>query len=109
MTVPYWLTRLFNRISRKDSECRHNFQPAADMSFSSSFYHDELGRALSEQSFGLIRYEVTRQYSAHEATAVVTLLEGTNVRVHLNTRGYWVNFSSFCGIVRTELNSCVKA
>ncbi|KAF8555721.1 hypothetical protein OG21DRAFT_1507349 [Imleria badia] len=57
-------------------------------SSSSSFYHNELSHALSEQSFGLTRYEVARQFSAHEATAVVTLLEGTNIRVSLNIRGY---------------------
>ncbi|KAI9573632.1 hypothetical protein HD554DRAFT_2167201 [Boletus coccyginus] len=53
-----------------------------------SFYHNELSRALSEQSFGLTRYDVARQHSPHEATAVVTLLEGTNIRVSLNMRGY---------------------
>ncbi|KAG8214561.1 hypothetical protein J3R82DRAFT_9624 [Butyriboletus roseoflavus] len=60
-------------------------------SLSSSFYHNELTRALSEQAFGLTRYEITGRYSAHEATALVTLLEGTNIRVSLNTRGYRVN------------------
>ncbi|KAF8442958.1 hypothetical protein L210DRAFT_862160 [Boletus edulis BED1] len=55
---------------------------------SSSFYHDELSRVLSEQSFGLTRYEVAGQSSAHEATAAVTLLEGTNINVSLNIRGY---------------------
>lgn len=57
-----------------------------------SFYHNELNRALSEQSFGLTRYDVARQHSPHEATAVVTLLEGTNIRVSLNIRGYQVSF-----------------
>jgi len=55
---------------------------------SSSFYYNELSHSLSEQSFGLSRYEVARQYSPHEATAVVTLLEGTTIGVSLNMRGY---------------------
>jgi len=57
-------------------------------SSSSSFYYNELSRALSEQSFGLSRYEVARQQSPHEATAVVTLLEGTSISVSLDMRGY---------------------
>ncbi|KAF9241201.1 hypothetical protein BU15DRAFT_45291 [Melanogaster broomeanus] len=57
----------------------------------SSFYYNELRRALSEQSFGLTRYEVTRQDTPHEATAFVTLLEGTALRVSLNTRGYQID------------------
>lgn len=92
MTAPCWMTRLYNRISTNDSKWRRNPQVTANMvSSSSSFYHNELSRALSEQSFGLTQYEVTRQYSAHQATALVTLLEGTNIRVTLNTRGYQVN------------------
>jgi len=54
----------------------------------SSFYYNELNRTLSEQSFGLAGYEVARQQSAHEATATVTLLEGSSVNVSLNVRGY---------------------
>lgn len=111
MSVPCWMTRLYNRISPNDSGCRRrNLQPTADMtSSSSSFYHNELSCALSEQSFGLTRYEITRQYSAHEATAVVTLLEGTNIRVYLYIRGYRVNISSVCDVVITDLNLRFKA
>ncbi|KIJ64631.1 hypothetical protein HYDPIDRAFT_28567 [Hydnomerulius pinastri MD-312] len=57
----------------------------------SSFYYDELRRALSEQSFGLARYDVARQFTPHEASACVTLLEGTTLRVSLNARGYQVD------------------
>lgn len=93
MSVLRWMSWLYNRISPNASERRKRNLHIANMnSSSSSFYHDELCRALSEQSFGLTRYEVTKQYSAHEAAAVVTLLEGTNIRVYLNTRGYRVNF-----------------
>ncbi|KAH0832027.1 hypothetical protein J3R83DRAFT_12932 [Lanmaoa asiatica] len=80
-------------------------------SSSSSFYHNELSRALSEQSFGLTRYEVTRLYSAHEATAVVTILEGNTIRVSLNVRGYQVNLHQFITVMRVivDLNLCFKA
>ncbi|KAF9221650.1 hypothetical protein BS17DRAFT_710924 [Gyrodon lividus] len=53
-----------------------------------SFYYNELRRALSEQSFGLTRHDVARQYTAHEASAIIILLEGTTLRVSLNARGY---------------------
>ncbi|KAF8133751.1 hypothetical protein EV363DRAFT_1324549 [Boletus edulis] len=60
-----WMTKLFNHISPKHPGWRND-----------------------RQSFGLTRYEVAGQSSAHEATAAVTLLEGTNIKVSLNIRGY---------------------
>ncbi|KIK95163.1 hypothetical protein PAXRUDRAFT_827280 [Paxillus rubicundulus Ve08.2h10] len=86
MSVPHWMSRLYNRVSKG---WRPNFQATDNMtSSSSSFYYNELRRALSEQSFGLTRYDVARQYTAHEASAFVTLLEGTTLKVSLNARGY---------------------
>ncbi|KAG9315818.1 hypothetical protein JVU11DRAFT_3467 [Chiua virens] len=89
MSVPCWMMRLYNRLSSRAEWRRKHLQHTADMdSPTSSFYYNELNRALSEQSFGLTRYEVAKQCSPHEATAAVTLLEGTNIKVSLNTRGY---------------------
>ena len=107
MSVPCCMTRLYNRISPKDSKWRRNPQATANMtSLPPSFYHNELNRALSEQSFALTRYEVTRQHSVHEATALVTLLEGTNIRVSLNTRGYRVNLHHSTTVVIADC-TCV--
>ncbi|KAI6039303.1 hypothetical protein EDC04DRAFT_2895391 [Pisolithus marmoratus] len=53
-----------------------------------SFFHNELRRALSEQTFGIARYEVAAPVSPHEATASVTVLEGPCVSVTLTGRGY---------------------
>ncbi|KAG6332812.1 hypothetical protein ID866_6276 [Astraeus odoratus] len=61
------------------------------MSSSSNFFYNELQRALSEQSFGIARYEVAKPISPHEATASVTMLEGPCVSITLNARGYHVN------------------
>jgi len=85
-----WMARLYNRISPKGSEqSTRDRQAVSNMPSSpSSFYYNELNRTLSEQSFGLAGYEVARQQSAHEATATVTLLEGSSVNVSLNVRGY---------------------
>ena len=103
------MLRLYNHIAPKDPEWRHNIQETANMpSPTPSFYHDELSRALSEQSFGLTRYEVMRQSSAHEATAVVTLLEETTVRVSLTIRGYQVHFHIPTTVVIADPNSCFK-
>jgi hypothetical protein len=101
------MTRLYNRISPQ--EWRRNLQDTANMaSPSSSFYYNELSHSLSEQSFGLSRYEVARQYSPHEATAVVTLLEGTTIGVSLNMRGYQVNLHHSTTVVIADLNLCFK-
>ena len=102
------MTRLYNRISPQ--EWSRNLQDTTDImaSPSSSFYYNELSRSLSEQSFGLSRYEVAGQYSPHEATAVVTLLEGTTIRVSLNMRGYQVNLHHSTTVVIADLSLCFK-
>lgn len=58
------------------------------MSSSSGFYYNELRRALSEQTFGIARYEVATPVNPHEATASVTILEGPCASVTLTSRGY---------------------
>lgn len=102
---PCWMAMLYDDI---DSECGGNPRASADMvSPLASFYRDELDRALSEQSFGLLGYEISGQCSAQEAAAVVTLLEGTSIRVHLNIRGYQVR-SIVLRMVIVALNKCLK-
>jgi len=51
------------------------------------FPETELPRALSEQSFGIVSYEVT-VVSQLEATARVVLLEGNAITISLTTKGY---------------------
>ncbi|KAG1822842.1 uncharacterized protein BJ212DRAFT_1255734, partial [Suillus subaureus] len=64
---------------------------------SPSFYHTELSRALSEQAFGLTRFDVYGGSSPHEATASVTLLEGRTIRITLTARGYQVRIACLDG------------
>lgn len=63
---------------------------------STSFYHTELTRALSEQAFGLVRFDVYGGSSPHEATASVSLLEGKTIRITLTARGYQVRMACVC-------------
>lgn len=53
------------------------------------FYRRELALALSEQSFGITRSEITH-FSENEAEATITLLEGKTVDVALSSAGYKV-------------------
>jgi hypothetical protein len=53
------------------------------------FYRRELAQALSEQSFGITRSEITH-FSENEAEATITLLEGKTVDVALSSAGYKV-------------------
>ncbi|KAH7921763.1 hypothetical protein BV22DRAFT_1038248 [Leucogyrophana mollusca] len=75
-----------------------------DSSSPSSFFYSELRRALSEQSFGIVRFDVTRPSTPHEAVASVTLLEGNVIRVSLTTRGYHLDngqiFESIEGLLQ---------
>jgi hypothetical protein len=59
----------------------------------SSFYQDELLRALTEQSFG-IRMFYTLTTTRLQATASVTLLEGQRINIKLEMRGYSVRVAS---------------
>ncbi|KAG6843478.1 hypothetical protein H0H93_000860, partial [Arthromyces matolae] len=51
------------------------------------FYANELRSALEEQSFGINSFYLASE-TPYEATAVVKLLEGTDVNVVLNIQGY---------------------
>jgi len=53
------------------------------------FYGRELAQALGEQSFGIVRSEITH-VSETEAKATITLLEGQIVDVTLSSAGYKV-------------------
>jgi len=57
----------------------------------STFFADELQRALKEQSFGIASSYCTASTSLLQATAVITLLEGSAITVGLTARGYHVN------------------
>ncbi|KAI5118703.1 hypothetical protein M0805_003359 [Coniferiporia weirii] len=54
-----------------------------------SFFKDELARALSEQTFGIVGYSLGRS-SAYEACATVVLLERIQLCISLTIRGYQV-------------------
>jgi hypothetical protein len=62
----------------------------------SSFYGDELLRALSEQSFGIKSFS-TLASTELEATASMTILEGQTINIKLAMRGYSVRLASLAG------------
>ncbi|KAF8229691.1 hypothetical protein L208DRAFT_1285518 [Tricholoma matsutake] len=62
------------------SECVRQAHP-------SSFFGDELLRALTEESFGIKAFS-TIATTQLQATASVTLLEGQTIHIKLETRGY---------------------
>jgi len=67
----------------------------------SSFYGDELLRALTEQSFGIKIFSILATTQL-QATASVTLLEGRQLDIKLAMRGYSVRaVSSAMKILRT--------
>jgi len=66
----------------------------------SSFYADELLRALTEQSFGIETFSVLTT-TPIQAVASVTLLEGHNLTIKLTTRGYSIE-SSDCPALRNR-------
>jgi hypothetical protein len=53
------------------------------------FYRHELARALNEQSFGVLRSEVTG-FSENQAEGTIALLEGQTINVVLSSAGYKV-------------------
>ena len=56
-----------------------------------SFFYSELERALGEQSFGIIAFQLVKPGTTSlEASAHVTILEGNVVHISLSTRGYQV-------------------
>lgn len=68
------------------SECVRQAHP-------SSFFGDELLRALTEESFGIKAFS-TIATTQLQATASVTLLEGQTIHIKLETRGYSVRLAS---------------
>lgn len=83
MTTPSRLSKLYNRNPP------HGWTLKSPKIMSPSFYFTELNKALSEQAFGLARFDV-QSSTPHEATASVTLLEGRAIRITLSARGYKV-------------------
>lgn len=70
------------------------FSPSFEMTSSPtqtspSFFKDEFERALSEQAFGISKYEITSS-SALDASATIELLEKSKLEVNLSIRGYQV-------------------
>ncbi|EJF57081.1 hypothetical protein DICSQDRAFT_70216 [Dichomitus squalens LYAD-421 SS1] len=55
-----------------------------------AFAHDELERALKEQSFGITSFEIVST-TPLKAAASVVLLEGPTVLVSLSNRGFQVH------------------
>lgn len=77
-----WMSTIYKRVSSR------RWRPSSKSNHMASFFYNELRRALSEQTFGIARYEVATPVSAYEATASVTVLEGSCVSVTLTGRGY---------------------
>lgn len=101
MSVPPWFSKLYNAGIHQYT-WKLTFKLPKIMS--TSFYHTELSRALSEQAFGLARFDVYGGSSPHEATASVTLLEGKTIRITLTARGYQLDgdqiFESIEGLLQ---------
>jgi len=99
MFLPPWFSKLYNTGIH-----RYTWKLTFPKIMSTSFYHAELSRALSEQAFGLARFDVCRGSSPHEATASVTLLEGRTIRITLTARGYQLDgdqiFESIEGLLQ---------
>jgi hypothetical protein len=62
-------------------------------SSTTSFYRDELERALGEQRFGLQTYKVISS-TPRQSSATVVTLEGISLTITLNTQGYSVQLFS---------------
>lgn len=99
MSLPPWFSKLYNTGIH-----RYTWKLTFPKIMSTSFYHAELSRALSEQAFGLARFDVCRGSSPHEATASVTLLEGRTIRITLTARGYQVR-TAYAWSTSTKISS----
>lgn len=67
---------------------------------SSSFWAEELQRALAEQSFGIRVYSIIAT-TPLRATASVTLHEGHSIFILLTSRGYSVRSLAVLGVATT--------
>jgi len=101
MIAPPWFSNLYNAGIHQYT-WKLTFKLKLSKIMSPSFYQTELSKALSEQAFGLARFDVCGGSSPHEATASVTLLEGRTIRITLTVRGYqvrivcmWPTFTKF--------------
>ena len=70
--------------------------------------HEELGRALSEQSFGTTSYEILSS-SPLKATASVVLLESDTVLISLTGKGFQVRTTHSLLCVQYQRNSSSTA
>ncbi|TFK27736.1 hypothetical protein FA15DRAFT_666206 [Coprinopsis marcescibilis] len=87
-----FLSRVFNqlkprRVTDEQTPQRENMNTG---SYPSSFYHDELERALGEQCFGIHSYKVLNTSSPRQSSAAVITLEGQRLNVILTGQGYSV-------------------
>ncbi|KAG2129124.1 hypothetical protein DEU56DRAFT_817829 [Suillus clintonianus] len=100
MSTPPWFSKLYNAGIHQ-----YTWKLTLPKIMSPSFYHTELNRALSEQAFGLARFDIFRSSSPHEATASVTLIEGRTIRITLTARGYQLDgdqiFESIEGLLQS--------
>ncbi|THH04998.1 hypothetical protein EW145_g5125 [Phellinidium pouzarii] len=64
-------------------------EPTSPIRTSSSFFKEELARALAEQTFGIGGYTLGHS-SVHEASASVQLLERVRLDINLSIRGFQV-------------------
>ncbi|EAU85868.2 hypothetical protein CC1G_12326 [Coprinopsis cinerea okayama7 len=74
----------------------------------SSFYHDELERALAEQRFGVHSYRILSS-SPRQSSAFVTTLEGHKLNVALTAQGYTVTAFSIAGLLRRLFNDHTRS
>ncbi|KAG2364440.1 hypothetical protein BDR07DRAFT_1401745 [Suillus spraguei] len=99
MFAPPWFSKLYNA-----GIYQYKWKLTLPKIMSPSFYHTELSKALSEQAFGLARFDVYGGSSPHEATASVTLLEGRTILITLTARGYQLDenqiFESIEGLLQ---------
>ncbi|KAH6912941.1 hypothetical protein BKA70DRAFT_1097942 [Coprinopsis sp. MPI-PUGE-AT-0042] len=72
-------------------------------SLPSSFYHEELDRALSEQRSSIQSYRIISS-SARQSSAAIVTLEGHKLNVVLTTQGYSVTHCSIATHLRRLLN-----
>jgi hypothetical protein len=103
MIAPPWFSKLYNAGIHQYT-WKLTFKLKLSKIMSPSFYQTELSKALSEQAFGLARFDVCGGSSPHEATASVTLLEGRTIRITLTVRGYQLDgdqiFESIEGLLQ---------
>ncbi|KAG2010213.1 hypothetical protein CC2G_013052 [Coprinopsis cinerea AmutBmut pab1-1] len=84
-----FLCRVFNQLYFRKTGDPDSQSTMSFGSTPSSFYHDELERALAEQRFGVHSYRILSS-SPRQSSAFVTTLEGHKLNVALTAQGYTV-------------------